>query len=84
MQETWKIEETCAGPCTPREIYNNYDPLTRTFKEGTMDEKGFHTCGFCGKPWRSELKQCPDCGVFFKGPKPYKPLKFALECENCE
>jgi hypothetical protein len=84
VQETYSQSEVCPGICTPREAYNNDDPLTRKFKDYVYDEKGFITCGFCGRPWRGMLKRCPECGGYFKGPKPYRPMKFALECEACE
>jgi uncharacterized C2H2 Zn-finger protein len=84
MQERFKIEDTCAVPCTARELINQQDPLTRRIPPYTRDEKGFLICGACHKLLRSQLKICPECGWLFRGPKPYRPLKFDLECEACE
>lgn len=41
-------------------------------------------CRYCGKirDFPDYLVTCPNCGIKFKGPRPYFPVDY--ECEKCE
>ena len=73
--------------CNGYELFRNsicdppYPP-ERVFVKNCKDGD-WELCRYCGKirDFPGYLVVCPECGVKFKGPRPYFPIDF--ECENC-
>jgi ssDNA-binding Zn-finger/Zn-ribbon topoisomerase 1 len=94
VQITYSLTETCETwdeSCPAKQLWRLDAEQKRAQgilptlpNKQVIDEKGFTTCNFCGKQARGQLKQCPECGKFFKGPRPYKPRNIDYECEACE
>lgn len=75
--------EVCPGLCPGRESINEGREKA-PFQIYSEDQDGFTWCNVCHRPWQSQLKQCPECHKFFRGPSPYKPLSIDYECPECE
>lgn len=92
----WTKEQTCPGPnlcgaserceAERKEIKTDEERLAWVYKwrakNPNTDDDPFYICFDCGRYRRDQLVQCPECGKYFKGPRPNFP--FDYECENCE
>lgn len=85
----WQL--TCNGRCTGREVWEKELVLANgKFVEDNRksilpypkDKDGYTLCPFCERILGNPLSQCPECGNWYKGYKPYP--KFHFPCPECE
>lgn len=89
----YQTSETCgyAQDCTTRELAlvdyhkaklnKTLDSYVSPYKGIKIDKDGFWYCGYCQRIGREQLVQCPECNLYFKGPKRYFPIEY--QCINC-